>query len=264
MKFKFAIATFLLIVANNVCFAISFLTAVRTYDENVVQTNAVDVSATPLTVSQMTANVAAAFDSLRGGVINFDNGAFTDSRTMDVLFAGGTKSLRLTNAARDWSIGVLGTFSSSGAISGGNVGFNGSPSPFPVPYLNDFVFGDVTDTTSGSALLERVTSFGFTIIDSNFNGSGNSLQFTAFYSDGSSSSLSYTIPLALNTQDTFFGWSAPAGAFITHVSFTSNNNTATDDWAFITSPVPEPATGLCLACMLFISAAFRRYHVRGA
>ena len=54
----------------------SYVDAVRTYDENIVQANKVDVSATPLTVAQMTTNVASAFNVGRGGVINFDNGSF--------------------------------------------------------------------------------------------------------------------------------------------------------------------------------------------
>jgi len=219
----------------------NFVTAVRTYDENIVQANQVDVSATVLTAAQMTTDVAAAFDALRGGVIDFDNGSFTDTRTIDALFAAGTKSLRLTNAARDWSIGVLGV-GPQGPISSGNVSFNGAPAPFPVPFLNDFVFGDVTDAVSGAVLPERVTSFGFTIIDSFFNNSGNTLHFDTYFSNGGTATLNYTIPLGGNTQDTFFGWTAPAESYITHISFTATNNTASDDWAFITSAVPEPAT----------------------
>ena len=216
--------------------------AVRTYDEDLVQANKVDMSATPLTVAQMTAGVAAAFDAGSGGVINFDNGSFTDTKTIDANFAAGTKSLRLTSSIRDWSIGVLGT-GSGGAISGPNVVFLGSPTPFPTPFFNDIVFGDVTDPNSGAVLAERVTSFGFTILDATFNGSGNNLELRAYFSDGSSSSMNYTIPLGNNSRDTFFGWTAPPGAYFTHVSFSANNNTAGEDWAFITAPVPEPMTG---------------------
>src|SRR6476659_7521409 len=106
----------------------------------------------------MTANVAAAFDAGLGGVINFDNGSFTDPRTIDARFAGGGKSLRLINTARDWSIGVLGSSSASGSISGPNVCFNGAPSPFPNPYVNDIAFEYVRDTSSNAVLAgEHVT-----------------------------------------------------------------------------------------------------------
>jgi hypothetical protein len=229
--------------------------AVRQYDENAVQTNQVDVSALALTAAGMTSNVAAAFDAFSGGVINYDNGSFTDPKTIDAYF-GVNKSLRITSGVRNWSIGVLGSSPSSGSISGPNVSFNGAPSPYPTPYLNDIIFGDVTDRVSAAVLGDRVTSFGFTIIDASFNGAGNDLHFDAFFSDGSSQSNNYTIPLAFQTQDTFFGWTAPAGQYITHISFTANNNTASDDWAFITAVVPEPTA--VWACVSAGSIAMRR------
>jgi hypothetical protein len=221
----------------------------RTYDENVVQTNQVDVSATAFTVGQMTSAVASAFDAGHGGVIDFDNGTFTDPRTIDARFAGASfsKSLRLTSGVRDWQIGVLGTSSSSGSISGPNVIFLGAPTPFPNPFANTIVFGDVTDANTNAVLPERVTSFGMTIIDANFNGAGNNVHCDVSFSDGSMTSTSFFIPLAFQTNDTFFGWTAPANAYITQISFTATNNTAGDDWAFITSPVPEPQSIALLA-----------------
>lgn len=231
---------------------------VRTYDENAIQTNTVNASATPLTVAQMTADVAAAFDAGLGGVIDFDNGAFTDNFTIDAQFDGGNKSLRLTNSAHDWQIGVLGSNSQSGSISGPNVIFNGAPSPFPTPFLNTVVFGDVSDPISGAVLPHRVTSFGFTIIDANFNGSGNMIDAVVTFSDNSTTLVNHFIPLAFQTQDTFFGWRAPPGLFITKVDFTATNNTAGEDWAFITTPIPEPATVPIVAGFGMIGAVFLR------
>ena len=154
-------------------------------------------------------------------------------------------------------MGVLGT-GSGGAISGPNVIFLGSPSPFPTPFLNDIVFGEVTDPISGAVLARRVTSFGFTFIDATFNGSGNNLQLSAYFSDGSATSMNYTIPLAGNSQDTFFGWTAPLGTYFTHVSFSATNNTAGEDWAFITAPVPEPTTIAAAGGIGLIGAFFLR------
>ena len=243
--FLFACAgTLILACASD---SLADVNAVRTYDESAVQINQVDVSATVMTVAQMTSAVASAYDAGRGGVIDFDNGFFTDTKTIDARFAGGSKSLRLTSGVRDWQIGVLGSSSSSGSISGPNVIFLGSPSPFPNPFANTIVLGDVTSTASSTILPERVTSLGMTIIDANFNGSGNNVHFDVSFSDGSTSSLSYFIPLAFQTQDTFFGWTAPANSYITQINFTATNNTAGEDWAFITSPVPEPASGALLA-----------------
>ncbi|MDX1961788.1 MAG: hypothetical protein SFX18_01465 [Pirellulales bacterium] len=236
---------------------------VRTYDENLVQTNRVDVSATSLTFSQMQASAAAAFDQGRGGVIDFDNGTFTNARTIDARFQGGGKSLRLTNARRDWQIGFLGSSSSSGAISGARVIFNGAPDPFPTPYFNDIVFGEVLDLVSNKILPERVTTFGMTVIDANFNGAGNNLSFNVHFSNNSSVVRNFTIPAAFNTNDTFFGWSAPAGHYITHIQFSATNNTASDDWAFITTPVPEPTLlpALVIATILGLGGMFKKFVV---
>jgi len=230
------------------CVAAAVL-ASQSYDENVVQTNQVDVSATAFTVGQMTSAVASAFTAGRGGVIDFDNGAFTDPRTIDARFSGASfnKSLRLTSGVRDWQIGVLGSSSSSGSISGPNVIFLGAPAPFPNPFANTIVFGDVTDVNTNAVLPERVTSFGMTIIDANFNGAGNNVHCDVSFSDGSVTSTSFFIPLAFQTNDTFFGWTAPPNAYITQISFTATNNTAGEDWAFITSPVPEPESIVLLA-----------------
>ena len=215
---------------------------VRTYDENVVQLNFVDVSATPMTVGQMTALVAAAYDAGRGGVINFDNGSFEDTRTIVARFAGGSRSLRMVNLERDWSIGVLGTSPTSGALSGGNVAFNGAPAPFPNAFLNDIAFDYVTDTATNTVLPDRVTAFGFSVLDATANSSANDMSFEAFFSNGTSQALNHQVPFGFNSFDTFFGFAAPVGSHITHIRFSANNNTATDDWAFITE-VPEPGAG---------------------
>src|SRR5262245_38332930 len=235
--------------------------ASQTYDENAVQTNQVDVSATAFTVGQMTSAVASAFNAGRGGVIDFDNGTFTDPRTIDARFSGLTnKSLRLTSGVRDWQIGVLGSSSSSGSISGPNVIFLGAPAPFPNPFSNTIVFGDVTDANTNAVLPERVTSFGMTIIDANFNGSGNNVHCDVSFSDGSTTSTSSFIHLAFQTNDTFFGWTAPVNAYITQISFTATNNTAGEDWAFITSPVPEPQSIALLALGAVGMLGMRRWY----
>jgi hypothetical protein len=257
-----SIAACLLVTAVCASSALATLDVVRTYDENIIQTNRVDVSATPLTVAQMTSDVATAFDASRGGVIDFDNGSF-DPQTINARFAGGGKSLRLTNTARTWRVGVLGADSSSGAISGPNVIFNGAPNPFPNPFLNTVVFGDVTDPISGDILPERVASFGFTIIDAGFNNAGNNVHIDVWFSDASATSIDYFIPLGFNTRDTFFGWTAPDGAYITQISFTATNNTASDDWAFITTPVPEPTAGPAVTGMGLIGMLLFRFRQRG-
>lgn len=223
-------------------------------DENVVQPNVIDVSATALTVGQMTTDVAAAFDAGMGGVVDFDNGAFAGPRTIDILYAGGTKVLRMTNGARDWSIGVLGTNPASGAISGGNAIFLGGANVF-----NEFDFGDVTDAVTGALLPERVASFGFTIVDSFFNGIPNDVILDVTYSNDTVQRVTHQIPLAGNTADTFFGFTAPPGLFIKELRLQQSNNVAGEDFTFITTVVPEPAAGgLAVIAACGIAALRRR------
>lgn len=227
---------------------------VRTYDENVIQTNTVNRTATTLSAAQMRTAVANAFDSGVGGVIDFDNGIRTNPRTIDAVYANGEKSLRIINDARDWSFGNLGTDPLSGPISGARVLFTGSPSPFPTPYPINISFGDISEPLTGTVLPERVVSFGLTMIDTTFNNSGINLNVTVNYSDDTTENLITTVPLGTNNNDTFFGWNAPAGTYIESIDLLANNNTAMDDFAFITAPfvVPEPSSCLMgLACCLF-------------
>jgi hypothetical protein len=238
--------------------ALAIVDAVRQYDENAVQANVTDVSATALTAPVMTTNVANAFDNGLGGVINFDNGAFTDPMTLDARFAGGNKTVRLQSLVRNWSIGVLGTSTSAGPISGGNVAFIGAPSPFPNPFVNDLAFEYVRDANTQQVLPERVTSFGFTVLDATSNSSGNDMHFEAYFSDGSSQTLDHQVPFGFNSFDTFFGWTAPPGQYITHILWTATNNSAADDWAFITAVVPEPGIGVMGMALLGLFARRRR------
>ncbi|MEM6779285.1 MAG: hypothetical protein AAF670_16650 [Planctomycetota bacterium] len=229
---------------------------VQQYD-GVQQTNSVDVSGTSLSVGQFSNDVALAFDAGTGGVINFEagQGSVPNSRMIDAIFDGGNKTLRITNSPRDWSVGFLGFGPTDGPISGGRVLFNGAPNQFPTPFENRIVFGDVVDN-SGTVIPEAVQAFGLTVLDSNFNNSGNTVEFTVSYSDGQTQFVSQTIPRAINTADTFFGFEAPAGQFISEIGFTATNNLATDDWAFITttvsppSVIPEPGSGSALGLIV--------------
>ena len=52
------------------------------YDEQAVQANKVDRSATPYTVTLFTADVSHAFTRDKGGVINFDDALFSEDKTI--------------------------------------------------------------------------------------------------------------------------------------------------------------------------------------
>ena len=67
------------------------------YDENSVQTNTVNTSATAFTAQQMTTAIADAFADAfaagRGGVIDFDSGAFERDGSMRIQFGSRLMSL---------------------------------------------------------------------------------------------------------------------------------------------------------------------------
>lgn len=47
-----------------------------------------------------------------------------------------------------------------------------------------------------------------------------------------------------NTEDTFFGFTAPTGLFIQSVAFTGTTIKIFDDFAFETAVIPEPSAAL--------------------
>lgn len=260
MNFKhLVIVPFVLCTVGAVSIANASIVSVGLFDENVVQSNSVDVSATTYTAGQVSVDVASAFAAGQGGVIDFDNGTITDPNRLEATFAGGTKTLHVRNDERTWSIGNLGT-GSAGALSGGRVLFNGAPDPFPTPYLNRFVFEDVTDQF-GVSTGDVVTTFGLIVLDLNttLNGGDNDLEVTITFSDNSTLSLLHTVPGSFNANDTFFGYQASNGQSIKEIAISATNNLATDDWAFIVSPsaIPEPGSAAMLA-MLGMATVMRR------
>lgn len=261
MRFKLPrlVPCFVFFVVGSISIADAAITTVGVFDENVVQVNRVDVSATKYTAGQVSSDVASAFAAGQGGVIDFDNGTITDPNRLEATFSAGTKILHVRNDERTWSIGNLGT-GTAGALSGGRVLFNGAPNPFPVPYLNRIIFDDVTDQ-SGVSTGEVVTTFGLIVLDlnTNVNGGANDLEFLVTFSDNSTASLMHTVPGSFNQNDTFFGYQAPAGQSIKEIEISATNNLATDDWAFVVSPsaVPEPSSFVLLG-MFGVAAVMRR------
>jgi hypothetical protein len=94
---------------------------------------------------------------------------------------------------------------------------------------------------TGGVAGEKVTQFSFTYLTQTVL-NGLTVTVVATFSDGTTSTVTDT-PVNRNTSsptvDTFFGFVAPAGQYITSVALTSNttraNTTNIDDVAFITS-----------------------------
>ena len=232
------------------------ITTVQLYDANSpLRPNTVNRSGTAFSVSQFTNDVFTTFTANAGGVIDFESGSLTPG-AIDAIFAGGSNTLRLTNPQNDWSFGTT----NNAAISGSRVLFDGSPRG-AADFFNSIVIGDITNS-AGGLINDGVVKFGFSVLDLS-TGRGNlDLDIQTTFSNGTSVLVSDTILASnFNNNDTFYGFEAPDGAFITQIDYTATNNLALDDIAFITSPitaVPEPTGVLILVGVCGTIALCRR------
>ena len=221
--------------------------------------NAVDADAAG-TLAAFRARVAGAFAQGSGGVVDFDAGAVSGNNVLDFDFGPGGDAKRLRLSASDnlghytyappffaWAEPVSGD-RSLGSL---DLAQGGSD-----PHLHF-----IPTALTGGAAGEALTEVGFTVLSR--EGAAQGVAATARFSDGSSSSLSATLPGVRGAGDTFFHFAAPAGLSVTRVEldFTAARGLAgatLDDFAFITSVVPEPATAPCLLAAMTLALAVRR------
>lgn len=235
--------------------AFAAFTASGTYDEQSVQTNAVDHSmaysgnttwttgvgltlgaAQIRTVAEFKPWVEAAFLTGNGGVITFDgvnNADYSQVQSFAASFAGGTKGMTLTNRI-DGNYSVSGPSGDRTAISGSQFLTTGGNAHF------DFDFTSFT----GFGPNEKITAVGVTILGRSGQGTGRNFRVVARYTNGvetgsSSTFRTFDMQAGNTTQDSFSGIVAPAGFWITSIRAHSDNGifTALDDLAFITSDV---------------------------
>lgn len=218
--------------------------ATGVYDENTVQTNVVDVSATTdgantLSLASFTTLVAAAFAADAGGVINFDNGTLAGPNTIDATY-GVSQGLSLSignGSSRTWALAFPAL---STAISGSGLtpvlSKTGSPQAFST--WNDFIFTfDPNDkvTAVGATILNKFAIVGTPVGNVSGRVRYTDASFaTSVFSQVSTGSGS-------GTDDTFWGFRAPAGLFIDRFELTVTDDDASaylDDLAFVTI-VPE-------------------------
>lgn len=253
--------------------AAAALIATGIYDEQDVQTNAVDFSmgyssnttwttgigqtlgASQIrTVEEFKLLVEAAFLTGHGGVIDFDNGSLQDDQSFVVSFGGASKSMTLSNrAGNGGNYSINGISGNRTAISGDNwLGTGGNPH-------YDFDIGSFT----GFAEYEQVTAIGVTILGRNGTGSNSNWRVIAYYTNGVDSGSSSTFRTintntGNTTHDSFSGIVAPDGYWITRMRVHSDQGafTGIDDIGFITSIIPEPSSALL--GMLGLAALMRR------
>jgi hypothetical protein len=266
--------------------AFGAMVSVGVYDEQTIQTNEVDFDASYAAASStgvganpnlvfghddFAPKVLAAFNAGRGGVVQFNNateiigGSRTNSFTG--TFDGGTKSLTATNISTPTNGGHLRT----DFVNASRTSISGLPGGF---LAKSDVLGD---TTNGG-------NYVFTLTETNFepgehvravagtimgrNGSapiGNWLMQVTLDNGDIIAALRGINSTSGNTNsDTFYGAYAPAGRYITGVSWTNPNGvfSALDDFAFITSTsdfvIPEPSSIIMALGLTLAGANMRR------
>ena len=227
---------------------------VGTYDENItdensavagIQNNSVDVSGTvdvgnQVALATFINSVLTAYDSSMGGVINFDNGMVTSGfGTSSITATYGTdqaKSITISSAAASsWSMGTSGNRTGishpGNSLTGNQLGLTGGGAG-----SEDFVFN--------FSLTDKVVMAGGTVL-SRSGSSDAGFIAQATFSDASTTSATFTSSGSSNGgNDTFAGFKAPNGLFITQLKFdnlnTSGSFRSVDDLAFVTSDVVVP------------------------
>jgi hypothetical protein len=237
MKIAIITATTAVTAASAVSAAVMVSTT-GVYDE-LTTVNSVDRNAGSITAAQFTADVAAAFAADLGGVIDFDDAGFENNNTGPI-----TADYGLTDSSTI-SITIPNTFNSQSSstisqISGSDYFLNSSAT-------------DLTTTFGFDG--QGVTQLGFTVLGRS-SGVDSTVTAVATYSDLSmSSTLSadFTSDSTFATQDTFYGFAAPAGLTIDSVviNYTGTGDTrrGLDDLGFITV-IPEPTSALAAAAGL--------------
>ncbi len=201
--------------------------------------NVVDVSATSdageqISLSSFTTLMDLAYQADAGGVIDFDNGTLTGPDTIDAnLGISQAKSITITDA----TIGTLQHTNPSSAISG-----SGSMRKT----LSSFAF-DRNDFRFDFAASDNVVAVGATILSQFTLGQpvGNVWGIVRYDDATSSQSVTDFIENSTSGDDTFWGFQAPAGKFITKFELLVTNDkwAHLDDLGVVLAFTPPPVTG---------------------
>ena len=220
------------------------INTVGDYDEQDVQTNAVDKPTTsPLDSDQNLSSTAFAplvldaFDNDRGGVIDFDAGA--------VIAAGETQQV-LANTGESFdvrygtSLNQTLTVDVTGATI--NIELAGDGKSESISKANRL---GANEQDFALAFSTPLSAFGITVLDRNTNASDRNLMLTLTLVDTTtvvviSDGVGGSPNGSLETDDTFFGYQASDTNGIVSASFDANNFQHYDDLGFIV--VPEPAS----------------------
>lgn len=247
------------------------VTTVGVYDESTtdentgvagIQNNSVDVSATVdvanrVSLATFSSSVLTAFNNNLGGVINFDNG-LTGNFGSTISASYGTsqaKSINITNGVSNtWtaiaSTSRTGISHPTNDTTGTILSISGNTGTATGP---DFVFNfSVTD---------QVVMVGGTLL-SRSGATNQTVTARVTFSNATTDSVVFTSAGANNGgNDTFAGFKAPTGFYITQFQFDlpTNEFRSVDDLGFITVPEPTSLAMIGLGAALVLRR--RRSHL---
>jgi|GEM_PF-5688752 len=231
------------------------ITVTGTYDEQATQANGVDRSATTTSGNQLSqadfnSLISSAYAVGNGGVIDFDSlasGSVSTSPT-DFLTAryglANEKSLLIGNASPT-AMSIATNNPNRTPISGAN--FLGKGGSVTDGDHFSFTFDEASQVIAvGATILSRESSPGNVIGEVTF-------------SDGNTSSLTFSQTAGNGTDDLFFGFRVTeaqqaSGIYITNLFFNPPDYRGLDDLAFVIAPEP----GRAALVMLAIGAVFMR------
>ncbi len=214
-------------------------------------TNYIEVSATsaPNDVTTFSNAVAAAWATNFGGV--YDLVGLSGNPTIYRATFGPSNRKRLT-ATTSTAMQSVG-WPPSGSFNPLSYSLGTCQSADSTGY--SIAIGAIDDPVTGAIVFgDRVTQVGFGILSRTHASYPADIRVTAAFSDGTTEAVTSNIGNARGTDDTFFGFTAPAGKSITNLlleSFNPGTTTAKstriawDDLGFITTPTGLPyLTGL--------------------
>ncbi len=214
--------------------AVVTVTAVGVYDST-SNGNAVEASAVG-DYTALRAGFESAFVAGTGGIINFDNNTGTSSGLITVTYGGGSLNIGRVNDGSGILMNSVATIQATPISGSSYYRLGGNP--------NGFNFST------------PLSSFGFTVLS---RSTARNISVTVTYSDLTTYNLISAYSVGKNTAitgtpapadylvsdasgpDTFFGFQAPEGKYITSITI-SGDNPVIDDFGFVT--VPEPSVSL--------------------
>jgi hypothetical protein len=182
-----------------------------------------------VSVAQFTTDVLAAFNADAGAVVDFEGAALTTEKTFDVTYGvsqANTMTVTLTTLA--------------GGVPAFNFQTGGDANSVPVSGTQ--YFGLSSGSDYGLTFSTPLVQWGLTALSRTASRTVNSLTITL---DDASTYVFSSEAIAASTSgingpdDTFFGYSAPAGRTITSVAIDASSAMRWDEMGFVV--VPEPS-----------------------